>query len=247
MSTPEIVPLDPQGLPVSVCVIAAESDAHYVGDLLRTLPKGVEVIVLWNSINDADEPTVHRKTQTIGNTVVKFYKASKTKLHFAKLRNECIALATRPWILWLDADDRLMTHQHGFFDTLSEYPPGIGGLICGCVGSQPKYTGNDFDDTLRYHVPTIRLFRNGYGFQFEGAAHEQIGWSIDASGFRTAPCSLIVHHVGYEISADKMKSKLERNVKLLSTEYAACEDPHKLMMWSGILARDSQHLMKYQG
>jgi hypothetical protein len=247
MSTPEIVPLQPEGLPLSVCVIATESDAHYMLDLLRTIPNGSEVVVLWNSIGEVEEPTVHRKTKTYGNTVVRYYKTVKTKLHFANLRNECIALATRPWIMWLDADDRLMVHQHDFFKRLNEYPPGIGGLTCGCVGSQPKYTGNEFDDSLRYHVPTVRLFRNGYGFQFEGAAHEQIGWSIDEAGFRAAPCSLIVHHVGYEISADKMKAKLERNVKLLSTEYASCDDQRKLSLWSQMLARDSQHLQKYQG
>jgi hypothetical protein len=246
METPEIVPIEPEGLPVSVCVIAAESDAHYVTDLLRTIPNGSEVIVMWNSIGE-DEPTVHRKTQVYGKTVVKYYRTCKQTLHFANLRNECIALATRPWILWLDADDRLLIHQHRFFETLDSYPPGIGGLVCGCVGSQPTHTGDEFEDGLRYHVPTIRLFRNAYGFQFEGAAHEQIGWSISERGFRTAPCSLIVHHVGYEVSADSLKAKLQRNVKLLSTEYVSCNDQAKLTLWSQMLARDSQHLQKYQG
>lgn len=233
-------------LPISVCVIAAKMDAHYVIDLLKTIPQGCEVIVLWNEIADYESPATHRKTVQMGSTTVNYYEATRTSLHFADLRNECIALAQREWILWLDADDRLLIHQHDIFKTLEDYPPGIGGLVCGCVGSQPSFA-SEFDDSVRYHVPTIRLFRNGYGFRFEGAAHEQIGWAISSRAFRTAPCSLLVHHVGYEVSADKIKAKLERNATLLSKEYASSTDPEKRKLWATMLARDSNHLMKYQG
>lgn len=239
--------LPPDGaLPLSVCVIAAESDAHYLVDLLKTLPPNVEVIVLWNKRGELS-PVRHRKDRHLASgTIIRYFEVETPELHFAQLRNLCIAMASRPWIMYLDADDRLMIHQHGEFKRLAEYPPGVGGLICSCVGLQ-KSSDKTAMKAVRFNVETTRIFRNGYGFQFEGAAHEQVSWSISEKAFQSAECPIIVHHVGYEVDADAICTKLARNVKALSQEVATCTDEQKLGLWRELLARDSHLLMNYQG
>jgi hypothetical protein len=246
----EIVPMakhDPEAVRVSFCVIAAETDAHYMTDLLKTIPAKSEVVVLWNKSGD-DDGVVHRKDVTMPNgTVVRYYSTEWQVLDFAALRNITIGLASREWIMWLDADDRLLIHQHGFFTgKLLEYPPGIGGLTCGCVGIQPDpRPGRVHEGATRYHVPTVRIIRNGYGFRFEGSCHEQVAWSVQEQAFNLAECSLLVHHVGYETDADTMRSKLERNLAGVSAEYLKEQDPERKKFWAHLMRREASNIHNY--
>lgn len=244
----EIVPMaQPDEVRVSFCVIAAETDAHYITDLLKTIPPMSEVVVLWNKSGD-DEGVVHRKEVTMpSGTVVRYYSTEWQVLDFAKLRNITIGLASREWIMWLDADDRLLIHQHGFFTgKLLEYPPGVGGLTCGCVGIQPlPQSSGKPQEVTRYHAQHIRLFRNGYGFQFEGQCHEQIGWSMQERAFMIVECSLMVHHVGYETDADTMRNKLDRNLAGVTTEYLKATDPERKKFWASLMRREASQLHIY--
>ena len=231
-------------LDISFACIAHKSEAHHVMQMLATIPAGAEVVVLWNEQGD-NIGVMERKTVTLQNgTVVRYYETEWRKLHFANLRNLCIDLCSREWVMWIDADDRLLPHQHSWFSELDIYPPGVGGLVCGCVGVQPKHQQGS-NDVMRYHTPTARVFRNYKGFIFQGAAHEQIGWSIEKQGFSIGQCSLIIHHVGYEVDADAMTSKLKRNVRGLAHEIANCTDDEKLIFWTQMIHRDSQSFMYY--
>ena len=236
-------------VPVSFVCIASENDAHFVADMLKTIPPKSEVVILWNKRGD-DESVVHRKDVPFANgTVVRYYQTQWQELDFAALRNTAIALASREWIMWMDADDRLLTHQHGFFTSkLHEYPPGVGGLTCGCVGIQPDpRPGRAHEGAVRYHVPHIRLFRNGYGFRFTGRAHEQIGWAVQEQAFVLVECSLIVHHVGYETDADTMRGKLERNLAGVSHEYLNATDPERKKFWAEMMRREASNIHNYKG
>jgi hypothetical protein len=239
----------PEQVSVSFVVIAAEKDAHYMRDMLSTIPANSEVVVLWNKCG-TDDSVVHRKDVAMQNgTIVRYYQTEWKELDFSALRNVAIGLASREWIMWMDADDRLLIHQHGFFTgKLLDYPPGVGGLTCGCVGIQPDpRPGKALEGAVRYHVPHIRLFRNGYGFRFTGRAHEQIGWAVQEQAFMLVECSLIVHHVGYETDADTMRSKLERNLAGITAEYLNEEDPERKKFWAQMMRREASNINNYQG
>lgn len=240
---------DPEYVPCSFVCIAAETDAHYVMEMLKTIPPKSEVVILWNKRGD-DGSVVHRKDVTFANgTIIRYYRTEWQELDFSALRNIAIGLASREWVMWLDADDRLLTHQHGFFTSkLLEYPPGVGGLTCGCVGIQPDpRPGKAHEGAIRYHVPHIRLLRNGYGFRFTGRAHEQIGWAVQEQAFMLVECSLIVHHVGYETDADTMRSKLERNLAGVSAEYLSATDPERKKFWADMMRREASNIHNYKG
>jgi hypothetical protein len=234
---------EPKQVDVSFACIAHKSEAHHVMQMIATLPSGCEVVVLWNEQGDNLE-VVERKKITLNNgTVVRYYETQWQELHFANLRNLCIGLCSRGWVMWIDADDRLLTHQHSWFDDLTIYPAGVGGLVCGCVGVQPKHEGNS--NVMRYHHPQTRVFRNNKAFAFKGAAHEQITWSIEQQGLTLETCSLLVHHVGYEVDADSMMAKVRRNVKGLAREIADCTDDDQLVYWTQMIHRDSGSFMYY--
>lgn len=230
---------------VSVCVIAKETEAAHVREMIATLPAGCEVVILWNKQGKENYVKV-KGTQILKNgTSIQSLRYEWEELDFAELRNICISYAWRNWILYLDADDRLLQHQQHFFDKLSEYPPGVGALTCGCVGNQPTHDPEKPSEVMRFHTPQPRLFRNAKGFKFEGAAHEQLGWSIMEKGFMIADCSLVIHHVGYEVEADAMKYKMMRNVRALAREFLRCDNADKLKFWAQMLHRDTQSLNYY--
>lgn len=230
---------------VSVCVIAKDTEAEHVRQMIATLPAGVEVVILWNK-QGKENYIKQAATQTLRNgTMITTLRYEWDELDFSELRNLCIQRAWRNWILWLDADDRLLPHQHDFFNRLDIYSPGIGALTCGCVGNQPTHDDTKPLEVMRFCAPQPRLFRNGCGFKFEGAAHEQLGWSVNHNGYMIADCSLVIHHVGYETDADSMRNKMMRNVRALAREFLRCEDETKLKFWASLLHRDSQSLNFY--
>lgn len=232
-------------IPVSFVTIAHKNDAHWIQKMISTLPNGCELIVLWNEHGE-DTTVRERKEKALENgIIIRFFETNYTDFSFAEIRNKAIAKAERDWIMWLDADDRLLVHQHTFFNTLDEYPPGVGGLFCGCVGVQPTHASEDPTNVLRYHSEQLRLFRNGYGFEFRGRAHEQLVWSVHERGYNTPHCSLLVHHEGYEVDADSMRNKMLRNVKLLSADLAECDDDQKQAFLVDMLNRDTQSLKFY--
>lgn len=232
-------------IPLSVVTIAHRDDAHWIQDMIKTLPNGCELIVLWNEHGE-DDTVRERKEKALDNgTIVRFFETNWTEFSFSEIRNKALAKAERDWIIWLDADDRLLIHQHEFFLRLDEYPAGVAGLFCGCVGVQPTHSAEKPNEVLRYHAEQLRLFRNNLGFHFEGRAHEQIVHSIQRSGFNVAACSLLIHHEGYETNADSMRSKMERNVRLLSADVAECADDRKLPFLIDLLNRDTQSLKFY--
>ncbi|CAB4141850.1 Glycosyltransferase 2-like [uncultured Caudovirales phage] len=243
--------MSPQGvrprpwIPLSVVTIAHRKDAHWLESMIKTLPQGCELVVLWNEHGD-DDTVRERKEKALDNgVIVRFFETNWKEFSFSEIRNKAIAKAERDWILWLDADDRLMIHQHPMFLKLDEYPAGVAGLLCGCVGVQPTHSTEKPNEVVRYHVEQVRIFRNGHGFQFENRAHEQITYSIQRAGYNVGVCSLLVHHEGYQVDADTMRSKMERNVRLLAADVAECTDETKFPFLVDMLNRDTQGLKFY--
>jgi tetratricopeptide (TPR) repeat protein len=134
---------------------------------------------------------------------------------FAAARNVSLDAATGDWILWMDADERLRPEEHGRLRRLIERNTSEDAFLVPIRSDTP--TGAQ---VTRAH----RLFRNRRGIRFSGRIHEQISPSFARMRAREGPCAdFTIDHLGYNFTADKLRRKYERNLKLLNA--AKRQDP----------------------
>lgn len=209
--TPDVphfpVPADRGGggsrrLDLSVCSIVRD-EAPNLDGLIECIPLGrVEWIVMDTGSRDA---TVEILLQA-GIRAHAFAWCDD----FSAARNASLRLATRGWILWIDADDRL---DEAFWEALEPLLEGPRRAYRFTVRSPRE---NSRGDCFRQ----IRLFPNNLGIAFEGRIHEQTGTSLQKLGVPVANAELEILHMGYDTAA-KRGSKLKRNRALLEQERLA--------------------------
>lgn len=136
---------------------------------------------------------------------------------FARPRNIAIAAAKSDWILVLDPDEIISrsdhngireltktTKLHSYWLTTRNYGP---------VNYRMDYKfvpkGGDPLNRFEGYVPSTktRLFRNGFGIQFEGCWHELADWYIRRNKLLQGSSSIPVHHWTYEISQESGTAK----------------------------------------
>lgn len=130
--------------------------------------------------------------------------------NFSQARNESLRYSSGDWILYLDADERLIggeqlknlvNRNHNFAYTI---------LIRGkhCLQSGVVEQVNVYP----------RLFRKHPKVQFEGVVHEQIVPSIRRLGKVIENSEIVIEHLGYGDSVEKVFEKGIRNVELLKLQ-----------------------------
>ncbi len=136
--------------------------------------------------------------------------------HFAKARNESIKYARKEWILWIDADERL----------LKDSQPKLVKLL------QPEQTPivykiqiqNLLNDEGTVSLSDAhRLFTNHKGICFSGRIHEQVFPSLDRLGGEERDSEVCLLHMGYSYTGAKDQAKRKRNKRLL--QQMVREDP----------------------
>lgn len=132
---------------------------------------------------------------------------------FAAARNESLRYATGEWIMWFDADFRLVP---GHADRIrAALASGQADAFLVNVRSLPaEGVAGQSEWTL-----LALLFRNRPGVRFEGAVHEQVLPSLLALGMVPARTDIAVDHIGYADRA-RLRQKAERNLELIQAELA---------------------------
>lgn len=229
---------------LSVCVICHTSErSRAMTGLLSTLPTGVELCIVFNEQGDTDSVTMTKEETLPNGTAVRFAEATWTEFSFAHMRNQALDLATREWILWIDADELVNIAQHSVLQNLVNVPTGCGALMVTVAGLQPSmYEG---DETKYFAVPQPRLIRNNTAFRFEGHCHEQVMWSIQRAGYTTQVSTLVITHTGYVVDCDTMIRKMTRNVSLLVKQVN--EGDSDDLFFSSLLHRDLGNLLALKG
>ncbi|MDF2720565.1 MAG: hypothetical protein K0Q59_240 [Paenibacillus sp.] len=144
---------------------------------------------------------------------------------FAAARNAGLRHATTDWIMVLDADEEILDGG----DDLKRYLQSVAAPCCNVRFTHR--TGDRPEDAV--WSESVRLFRNGLGFRYAGAIHEQLvagqtgeerrrDWP-EAGGYPLSPLHLL-HH-GYHPSELARKGTADRNRRLL--EKAADAAPHE--------------------
>lgn len=128
---------------------------------------------------------------------------------FSLARNVGLVHANTEWILYLDADEMLVTGMENLLELLdNQEAEAFWVEIISPVGAQREE---------RICYQTVRLFRNRDFYRFQGRIHEQIIPSI----LQRYPIEKIkqsymqIHHFGYLPWIMKQKEKATRNLRLL--------------------------------
>ncbi len=133
---------------------------------------------------------------------------------FSKHRNHSIDQATGDWIFIIDADERIV----------AEDVPQILSAV-----NDSKYRmlsinvlnvyGKNQDRTT--FVNSVRFFRRDLGLRYDGVVHNALILPDDEPAYRTR---IRLKHLGYDLSAEKMKEKFERTRDLLIQQLEADPD-----------------------
>ena len=136
---------------------------------------------------------------------------------FAQARNVGLERARTPWIMMMDADERIASRDlpliveatkrdatgfeflwrnYGYNATIASWHTNTGEYEEGA--GYPGYSQS----------PMFRLYRNHPLLRYEGVVHEHITWK-SFPGVRVEPVPAVIHHYGRALSAKRMQEKGE--------------------------------------
>src|SRR5215217_4806471 len=132
---------------------------------------------------------------------------------FAEARNVSFDAATGDWVVYLDADEVLVTED---VERLRELTKRTWREAFYLV--ETNFTGDLADGEALNHN-ALRVFRNRDEYRFEGRLHEQIANKLPAyNPERLELTSVRIEHYGYLASVRDAKEKSRRNIELLEQQ-----------------------------
>lgn len=196
---------------VSAALIVRD-EARHLEACLRTIVGHVDEIVVVDtgSSDDTREVAVAAGARLVERTWTD---------DFAAARNASIDAARGNWILYIDADERVVAFDRDLLDPQLADPRNVGLTV-----QFRPITGY-----TRYREH--RLFRNLPDIRFRGAIHENIVPALEArcrhDGMRIAASEVRIDHLGYD---GDMQRKHRRNLPLLQARVAT--DPDHIYSWA---------------
>lgn len=130
---------------------------------------------------------------------------------FSATRNYALENSTGNWILYMDADERLDPSSADELKKIIDANNNAG-FYC-TVKSIDEENGRDH--SMRYP----RLFKNNPGLKFSGKVHEQIIPSLKENKYEIFQSSILINHIGYNVSREEKEKKALRNLELLLKDY----------------------------
>lgn len=216
-------------------MIVKDEEPWIARSLLSVQEAVDEVIVVDTGSRDRTMDIAH----SLGAKVLQFPWPES----FAEARNYSLRHATGKWVMWMDADEEI---------ALAEAPKlrQVSSVMNSKLASLETV---HFSSTFRpepheaYRLNQCRLFRNGEGFHFTGGIHEQLSLSgLHGRENIDTPFLLPVRlfHYGYLQSVTSLKSKHERNLKLLQQSTADNPNPDPWSLYH--IASEYQRIGEYE-
>lgn len=201
------------GISISACLIVKNEQAFLDG-CLSSLQGFVDEIVI---VDTGSQDTSLEIARRHGANIIEW----PWRDDFAAARNVAIAAARSDWILYIDADERLVDSTHDGLRKGLDVPEAFAGRV--------RFRINSNSTLCREY----RLFRNDPRLRFKGAIHETIRPDLDALqrsiGATTVDVPATLLHLGYD---GDMSAKYRRNLPLLRTSLATW--PERIYYWTDL-------------
>ncbi len=193
---------------LSVCMIV-KNEERFLEDCLK-------------SVHDVADQIVVVDTGSTDRTV-EIARSFHAEIHsfawqndFSAARNESIKYATGDWVLWIDADERLMPESISELKKLLKPEPKPLAYVVQIHNLQK--------DGRNYKLSGAhRLFTNHRGIHFTGRIHEQVVYSLAQLKGVEKEANVRLLHLGYGLDEVAQDKKNRRNRKLL--EQMVREEP----------------------
>lgn len=152
-----------------------------------------------------------------------FYKWDNS---FSNARNYSLSKASKDWILIMDADDELVNEDK---DKIIKLINNKNNKLNAYFGETLSYSGDSPDYNI-YSNLNIRLIKNGKGYKFVGAIHEQIipGSEDEKKQVFLGIADIRFYHYGYLNETVMLKNKRKRNMEII--EKLLKENPDNTFM-----------------
>ncbi len=139
---------------------------------------------------------------------------------FSIVSNIIKALASKEWLLYLNADERL-SMQKEEIESLKTLDKNVAGVKCSV---HSMYFPNedkpeDNQDGYNSSVRILRLIRNISKLHFDYRVHEQISPSILKNKYDTALSNILIKHVGYTDIGERSYKQF-RNIQGMAKDIA---------------------------
>lgn len=197
---------------LSVVIIYSEADREPLKNCLSSLPPWAEKVLIETVPGDEWKLKKGIKNEYLKTGTIYYPRG---EFRFDHARNRAKKLATKKWILSLDADEYLVQNEWDFLKKIvSETADDIGGYQCtqySWASGLPKAPGT----AGRMAIETIRLFKNCPAIWFEFPIHEVVDNTIRRCGYKIDDCKLSIIHDGYAKPLPEMKEKLWRNIEAI--------------------------------
>ncbi len=185
---------------LSLCMIV-RNEQEFLPDCLESVKTIVNQIVIVDTGSDDNGVEIAKKY----GAEVHYFKWCDD---FSVARNESIKYASCDWILWMDADERLLPESIPEIKRLLRYEKKP--LI------YKVHIRNLMQDGQNYTLSNAhRLFNNHKGIGFSGRIHEQVSPSVKKLKGEERDSNINLYHIGYSFEEEKAAKKLARNRKLL--------------------------------
>ncbi len=194
---------------LSVCMIVKNEETMLPGCLESVKNIASEIIIVDTGSNDSTMDIARQ----YGARVLEF----PWNNNFAEARNMALTEARNPWILSIDADERITNPEELAF-VLQHAAKDTYGFMVNLTSHAVKH-----GTTTKYVSQLLRLFRNHPAIKFEGMIHEQVVDCFTKWNFGFGASNIEVEHLGYNLSPEQMQAKQLRNLELL--DYAISKTP----------------------
>ena len=195
---------------VSLCMIV-KNEGKYLRRCLSSVSNIVDEIVIVDTGSSDDTVQIAKEF----GAVLGYFEWNQ---NFSDARNQALSLATKEWILVLDADEYLrFEDRENLIKAFNDF--NNDGYIIKIL----NFNGDDNTQTFITNL-NQRIFKNNKNYTYQGAIHEQViclNPEMQKNEFKII--DVCFYHSGYLATVVKDKNKLNRNLEILKK--VAEEDP----------------------